>query len=67
MVVLTELDSEDTRVYEWRLEWLRAGGFTQVNAIKIANSDIDWHYANDLLKNCEAKGFDQAFVMGLLF
>lgn len=66
-MILTELSSEAVKVYEWRLEWLRHGGFTKHNAIKIADSDIDWRYAVDLLKNCEAKGFDQAFVMGLLF
>jgi len=66
-MILTELEPESVRVYEWRLEWLRAAGFTKRNAAKIANSDIDWHYACDLLKNCEEKGFDQAFVMDLLF
>ena len=61
-----ELGRECVKVYEWRLQWLRAGGFNKRNAKLLAGSDIDWHYANDLLKNCEAKGHDQNFVMDLL-
>jgi hypothetical protein len=61
-----ELDRESIRVVEWRLQWLRAGGFNKRNARLIAESDIDWRYANELLKNCKAKEYSETFVMDLL-
>ena len=61
-----ELDRESIRVVEWRQTWLRAGGFNKRNARLIAESSIDWRYANDLLKNARAKGHDEKFVIDLL-
>lgn len=61
-----ELDREVIRVHEWRAEWLRVGGFTKRNANILAGSDIDWRYANQVLKACKAKGFDEDFVMELI-
>lgn len=61
-----ELDRESIRVVEWRLQWLRAGGYNKRNARIIAESPIDWRYANELLSNCKRKGHDEKFVMDLL-
>lgn len=58
---------EQTRVIRWRKQWLVAGGFSMANADIIAsNMRIEKNYAIDLLANCKAKGYDEAFVMNLL-
>lgn len=66
-MILTEIKDTAEKVYEWRLSWLRAGGFSLPNARRIADSHIDWRYANKLLENCKAKGHTEEFVMELLF
>ena len=66
MVVTQGAQVESTKVYEWRMQWLRAGGYTKKNANIIAKSHLDWRYANQILKSCEAKGFDEKFVMNLI-
>jgi hypothetical protein len=66
MVVASDSPVESIRVHEWRVQWLRAGGYTKKNANIIAKSHLDWRYANEVLKSCEAKGFDEKFVMNLI-
>lgn len=67
MTTEVELDREAVRVIEWRMEWLCGAGYTKRNAQLIATSEIDWRYACDLLENCKKKGYDEQFVMELLF
>lgn len=58
---------EAANVLEWRLSWLRHGGFNKRNARVLAeNPRIDWRYANNLLANAKRKGYDETFVMNLL-
>lgn len=63
MLTETEIDSEDERVIEWRLQWLRHGGYSKKNAKLIASSKIDWRFANQLLKRCP----DEKLAMRILF
>ena len=59
---------ERDRVIEWRYTWLVAAGYSKRNAKLIATDvTLDWRYANTLLRNATAKGYDESFVMGLLF
>lgn len=61
-----EQDLESLRVLEWRVAWLRAGGYTKRNANRIASTTVDWRHANRVLKDAQAKGYDQDFVMELI-
>lgn len=63
---LTEIQDEAVKVYEWRYEWLRAGGFNKRNARILAESPVPWRFAVDCLKHAKAKGYDEKFVMDLL-
>jgi hypothetical protein len=58
-----ELGLEEQRVIEWRLQWLRHGGYSKKNAKLIAHSRIDWRFATDLLNNCG----DESLAMKILF
>jgi len=58
---------EQAKVIRWRKQWLVAGGFSMGNAETLANiPSVEKDYAIDLLKNAQAKGYDEAFVMELL-
>lgn len=61
-----EADREVVRVFEWRADVLRVGGFTKRDANILAGTAIDWRYANQVLKHCKAQGYDDTFVMNLL-
>jgi len=61
-----EVDREVVRVFQWRADWLRVGGFNKRDANILAGTDIDWRYANEVLKHCKEKGYDDTFVMNLL-
>lgn len=59
-----ELDPEAQKVINWRVEWLRHGGFTKRNATLLASrEDCDYRYYNRVLADCKAAGFDEDFVM----
>jgi hypothetical protein len=64
--VVSDNKGEYVRVQEWRVQWLRAGGYTKKNATLIAKSNIDWRYANDVLLHAKEKGYDEKFVMNLI-
>ena len=55
-----------TDAFSWRVEWLRHGGFNKRNANILARTTIDYRYANKVMKDCKAKGYDEAFVMNLI-
>ena len=57
---------EVANVLTWRIEWFRHGGFNKRNARLLAESNIDYRYANKVMAACKAKGHDEAFVMNLL-
>jgi len=60
----TELSPEATKVIEWKIEWLRHAGYTKRNSALIASSsEIDYHFACDLLKQSK----DEALCMRILF
>jgi hypothetical protein len=61
-----EVDREAYRVYEWREQWLRAGGFSKRNSALLASTAIDYRYAIKLLADAKRNGYDESFVMGLL-
>jgi len=59
----TVIDPEERRVIEWRMEWLRAAGYSKRNARVIAErTSIDWRFACDLLKNSD----NQTLAMKIL-
>jgi hypothetical protein len=62
-----EESQETINVHNWRRDWLRKGGFNKRNAELLASSSVDWRYANRLLHNAKDKGYDEEFVMRLLF
>lgn len=64
--VEVERDREVVRVYEWRLQWLRHGGFNKRNANRLAGSEVNYKYAIKVLNDCKDKGYDEEFVMRLL-
>jgi hypothetical protein len=66
MRVAIGTQEEVVQVREWRVQWLRAGGYTKKNAELIAKSQVDWRYANSLLESCKAKGYSEDFVIKLL-
>ena len=60
----TELYPESERVIQWRLDWLRAGGYSNKNARLIAAAvHVDWRFANNLLESCG----DEKLAMRILF
>lgn len=68
MTSMVDEEVELDRVILWRLQWLRAAGWSRRNAQLIASdTKVDWRFANDLLKNCKEKGYDEDFAMKLLF
>lgn len=61
-----ELDEEEIKVYDWRMEWLKAGGWSKRKAELLAGTDIDYRTANDLLAKCVEKGYSEEFALDLL-
>lgn len=51
------------KVVNFKLEWLLSAGYGKGNAIKIAESEVDWHLAYDLRMRCE----DEKLCMRILF
>lgn len=64
--VVVGSEVEVARVFEWRVQWLRAGGYSKKNAELIAKTPLDWRYANEILEACKSKGYDEKFVMDLI-
>ena len=62
-----ETDRESYKVYEWRLQWFLHAGYSKRHAKLLASSDVDYRYAIKLLSNARTKGYDESFVMKLLF
>lgn len=49
-----DLSPEAARVMNWRYNWLKSAGYSEVNALTLARQfDIDYSFANALLKNCK--------------
>lgn len=64
---LVELSPDAAKVINWRQEWFRAGGFSKRNAELLATTPtIDYRYANRVLADAVAKGYDEDFVMKLI-
>ena len=62
-LAVNDKEMELAHVIEWRIAWLRSGGYNKRNATIIANRPaIDWRYANEVLTNCKYKGYDEDFV-----
>ena len=57
---------EADRVREFKMNWLLSAGFSLDNARKIAESNIDWHFAVDAMTHAKGKGYDEEFVVKLL-
>jgi hypothetical protein len=60
------LSDEETRVIQWRRQWLLSGGFSKRNAELIATSKVDFRWAIQTLQNGKDKGFDEDFMMRLI-
>jgi len=60
----TIIDSELERVINFRLQWLLHAGYSNKNAILLAEAttNVDWHFACELLKKCD----DQKLAMKIL-
>ena len=72
--VLTDIDLDEIegvrlapealKVVQWRNEWLRAAGYSRRNAKKIAYAtEINWHIAYDIRKQCD----NEELCMEVLF
>lgn len=59
-------DEEAVRVFNWRMEWLTRAGWSTKNAATIADSDIDYKYANRVLADCKRVGKNQTFALSLI-
>lgn len=59
-----EIAPERRKVIDFRLEWLRAAGYTKRNAELIASDlSIDWHFACDLRQRC----VDESLCMRIIY
>lgn len=58
-------EDEASRVFHWRCDQLRVGGFDPEAAVLIADSDTDLHEACDLLKALVAADDDNPVATAL--
>lgn len=64
--VVTRHEVEAVRVREMKIQWLLAAGFSPDNAMRVADSDLDYHFAVDAMRHGLNKGYEEQYIVDLL-